>query len=53
MILGYVLSARAWKQVGALRALAAIGLVFAADLMVGVAVSALLGTWAGWGRNDG
>jgi hypothetical protein len=50
MIFGYVLAARSWRDVGVLRSLAAIGLVLAADVLVGVAVSALLGTWAGWGK---
>ncbi len=50
MILGFALASKSWCKVGALRSIAAIGLVLAADLAVGVAVSALLGTWMGWGK---
>ncbi len=50
MIFGYVMASKAWCKVGLARSLAAIGLVLAADVLVGVTVSALLGTWAGWGK---
>lgn len=42
----------AWRQAGPKRALAAVALAIGADLLVGIAVAALLGAGHGWGRRS-
>lgn len=50
MILGLILSIGSWRH-NWRRSLGALALVLAADIATGVAVAALLGVNAGWGRH--